>query len=142
MTDWQEEQRQREKEKAEHLLWLRSLKPGDRVAYQFYRVFTTGSRYTIFKVERTTETQVIVLDGTREFRFCRKTGRMKGGGSHFSYLSPVTQEIRDDLELHELRSWISKLVDDRDGLKKLNLYVLRALRDAYGKAMLRPESVV
>lgn len=94
--------------------------------------YTTGSRYVIYKVERTTATQVIVRDGSREHRFCRKTGSMKGNSrSAFRRLEPVTQVIRDDLELHELRSWISNLADRSEKLAKLDLKVLRALRAAY-----------
>lgn len=115
----------------DYLKWLRSLKAGDEFAFD-------GGRYSppeIYTVGRVTPTQIIVNEGKRlERRFCRTKGRLKGGSS-YTRIAPVTDEIRVQIELSDLRHWMTYELPS----SKPSLQVLRALKKAYDESIQQQE---
>jgi hypothetical protein len=131
MTPWEEENQRKEAEKAVKLQWLRSLRPGHKVAVQKSR----GTDYEIYEVARVTPTQIVVkFNGRLDYRYRKTDGARIGGSSASSFywqngIEPVTPKIMEAIELKELREWLFDLGDkNRNG--KLSLKTLRALKAA------------
>ena len=79
-------------ERIEYEDWLKSLKPGDKVAIE-----TITGGHVLRKVARLTKTQ-IVLDNSQKFYI--SSGMLIGGWSHYRSTSiiPVTAEIKEVME--------------------------------------------
>ena len=79
-------------ERIEYEDWLKSLKPGDKVAIE-----TITGGHVLRKVARLTKTQ-IVLDNSQKFYI--SSGMLIGGWSHYRSTSiiPVTAEIKETIE--------------------------------------------
>ena len=78
-------------ERIEYEDWLKSLKPGDKVAIE-----TITAGYVFRKVARLTKTQ-IVLDNSQKFYI---SSGLIVGGSHYrsTRIIPVTAEIKEIME--------------------------------------------
>lgn len=73
--------------------WLSSLKPGDEVALY------DGWNYRLHKVDRLTQTQIII----DHLKFRRDTGRRIGGGTwDRTSLNEPSSDIREEIERKEL----------------------------------------
>lgn len=105
----------------EHKAWLASLKVGDEVCV-ITRYYTH-----IKKIERTTANYFVV--GLERFR--RDNGRVTG--THYYSLQPVTEQVREAVELVNLHAWVRSLeVSHR---LVVPLKVLRAMKAAYDEHM-------
>jgi hypothetical protein len=127
--DWHEEQKRREAEKVKKLEWLRSLRPGHKVAVQ---QSGSGTGYDFYEVDRITPTQIVVKFNSRiDYRYNKKDGsRIGGKGSGFSFprgIEPVTNEIMESVELRQMRYWFDTVGEKN---RKLDLKTLRALKAA------------
>jgi hypothetical protein len=128
MTPWEEQKQRNEAEKAVKLQWLRSLRPGQKVA-----VRNSGSAegYEIYEVARITPTQIVVNHNSAlEYRYSKKDGERIGGRSSWHFprgIEPVTPKIMETVELSRMRTWFADLPDSN---KKLSLKTLRALKAA------------
>lgn len=129
MTEWEEREKAKKDAETKRLLWLRGLKPGDKMAMRKYHF--GGISFETLTVARFTATQIIVEanGGAWVRRFDRKTGIERGAKSYNSRVEPVTQEVHDLVELIELRNWFFTL-NDKNRNKKLSLKTLRALKAA------------
>jgi hypothetical protein len=129
MTPWEEENQRREAEKAVKLQWLRSLRPGHKVAVQKSR----GTDYDIYEVARVTPTQIVVkFNSAIDYRYSKTDGHRIGGKSSTSFywqngIEPVTPKIMESVELSHLRAWFADLPGSN---KTLSLRTLRALKAA------------
>lgn len=92
-------------EHIEYKDWLKSLKPGDKVA-----IDTITGGYVLRKVARLTKTQ-IVLDNLQKF-YISNGYLVEGSFYHKTSIIPVTAEIKETIEISTL---IYKI-------KKSNLY--------------------
>src|SRR5689334_6788847 len=128
MTPWEEENQRKEAEAAVKLQWLRSLRPGHKVAVQ-----KSGSAtgYDVYEVARVTPTQIVVNHNSAvEYRYSKKDGERIGGRSSWHFprgIEPVTPKIMEVVELKALREWLLDL-GDRNRNGKLSLKTLRALK--------------
>ena len=88
-------------ESIEYKEWLKSLKPGDKVAIE-----TINGGYVLRKVSRLTKTQ-IVLDNSQKFYI---SSGLIVGGSHYrsTRIIPVTAEIKEKAERSALIYRIKK----------------------------------
>ncbi len=108
--------------------WLASLKVGDEVAESRG---SFGSRAYVSKVTKVTKASIYV--GAVAYR--RNNGRRRVSGIYKTpHISPVTQEIRDEAEFSDLRSWLEEVTErlysnDRRPI----LAQLRAMKAAYEK---------
>lgn len=88
-------------ERIEYEDWLKSLKPGDKVAIE---TITVG--YVLRKVARLTKTQ-IVLDNSQKFYI--SSGLIVGGSFyHKTSIIPITAEMKETLEKYRLIKIIKK----------------------------------
>ena len=88
-------------ERIEYEDWLKSLKPGDKVAIE---TITVG--YVFRKVARLTKTQ-IVLDNSQKFYI--SSGLIVGGSFyHKTSIIPITAEMKETLEKYRLIKIIKK----------------------------------
>jgi len=88
-------------ERIEYKDWLKSLKPGDKVAIE---TITVG--YVFRKVARLTKTQ-IVLDNSQKFYI--SSGLIVGGSFyHKTSIIPITAEMKETLEKYRLIKIIKK----------------------------------
>ena len=88
-------------ERIEYEDWLKSLKPGDKVAIE-----TITAGYVFRKVARLTKTQ-IVLDNSQKFYI--SSGLIVGGSFyHKTSIIPITAEIKETLEKYRLIKIIKK----------------------------------
>lgn len=93
--------------------WRHSLKPGNGVAMRGRGVHR--NTYSIGTVERTTATQLIVLNAVgRELRFNRDSGREVGSGMHS--LEEITPYIRAKIKEDKDRSEFGALCYRPDNL--------------------------
>lgn len=109
--------------------WLESLKVGDEVALPKID--------TIVQVSRRTPTMIIVGEHPRESRFSADTGRAIGG-SPFSMIKPVTQEIRDRFAAKSNRERIRNETRFCDRLTDAEVVVMLAALDAHRAAQEAP----
>lgn len=101
--------------------WLSALKPGDRVAYRDSR--SVFNRHSIYTIERLTETQIVVRNGTLRFRL--KDGRVIG--ERYGHIVPVTPEIEEMVERADLKSWLYTMEKNSSTLP---IETLRAMKAA------------
>ena len=88
-------------ERIEYEDWLKSLKPGDKVAIE-----TITAGYVFRKVARLTKTQ-IVLDNSQKFYI--SSGLIVGGSFyHKTSIIPITAEMKETLEKYRLIKIIKK----------------------------------
>lgn len=106
--------------------WLAALKTGDAVATKRSGV---GFTPEIHRVARVTATQIL-LDNNKRFR--RDSGYQIGLKSswHSVYLVDATREVRDAIELQQLRDWATASTSWRS----TPLHVLRAVKQAHDSA--------
>lgn len=122
-----------DKAKAEddaYATWLLGLKAGDKVAWRVYSSFAREADYKILTIDRLTNTQFI----TGGDRFYRRTGRRITGGT-FDKIVPISEDVLRTAELNLLRNWLAKLVLHSRGVKDIPLAALKAMKEAYDKAM-------
>ena len=108
---------------AERKGWLASLKGGDEVAIA--NPTWAGANYVIETIERTTATQLILSRGRR---FNRDNGLIRGNS--YIRISPVTQDVLDDVECGELTTWLLGL---ERAHKSITLAQLRAMKAAFDR---------
>ena len=88
-------------ESIEYKDWLKSLKPGDKVAIE-----TITGGYVLREVVRLTKTQ-IVLDNCQKFYI--SSGIIVGGSFyHKTSIVPITAEMKESLEKYRLIKIIKK----------------------------------
>ena len=88
-------------ERIEYEDWLKSLKPGDKVAIE-----TITGGHVLRKVARLTKTQ-IVLDNSQKFYI--SSGLIVGGSFyHKTSIIPITAEMKETLEKYRLIKIIKK----------------------------------
>ena len=104
--------------------WLASLKPGDEVAVTGTAI--SGSA-RLEKIDRMTATQIIIGSA----RYSKKDGCAIGQYSEFRrpYISEITDSVRNDIELRELRYWANSR-----NWNALTLDQLRAIKAAYDES--------
>lgn len=110
--------------------WRKSLKPGDKIAYQSSSFYPP----TIYVVVRLTKTQIVTeSEGTNnEVRFAIDNGT-KIGDKSWRRITPVSQEIIDKRDGHEIRTWLSKITGNNPTVQA-TANQLRAMRAAYEAA--------
>ena len=110
----------REKEIQE---WLNGLAVGEKV------VALGGgwsASYEVLTIERMTETQFVMSNGTR---FRRSSGYIVGDG--YRRIEPITQAVRDKIEMAKLEQWVRLLPDLFRSGKPFPLEQLRAAKAAF-----------
>jgi hypothetical protein len=140
MNSWAEESARREAEKIKKLEWLRSLRPGHKVAVRQSR----GTTYDIYEVDRITPTQIVVkFNGRLDYRYNKKNGdRIGGGRGGFNFpggIEPVTNEIIEANEERALRHWFDTVGENNKGLDLTTLRALKAAIEPILAAAKEPE---
>lgn len=125
-AEWKKEQEEKELAKA----WRAGLKVGDEVTRFAHSYYGVGCE--IVTITQATATRVRI--GRFEYR--RDDGR--GYGSTPGSIGPVTRQIREKIESHQLLKAIQAVVDDR--ATRPTLEQLRAMKKAYEEAAPCPDS--
>lgn len=86
--------------------WLKSLKPGDDVAYNNNR-YGYNPDYMIVTVVRVTPTGQIVTRDGRGFEKRWKRGSAKISDFHTAHLIPATEEIKKVISIRTMRRSLS-----------------------------------
>jgi len=115
-----------EKERADKLNWLRSLKPGDVVAWLRGNLSTPCA----LTVHRVTPTQIIVEDGRDPLRFSRTDGWLRGGRSR---IEPMTKELEEKIERQQLEQWLGNIAYRPSDIQKISTACLREMRGVYDR---------
>lgn len=115
-----------------HNEWLAAIKVGDKCVVAHQR---TGK--SVLTVTRMTKTQILAVSGWGdECRFRRDTGHTVGSG--YGSLLEYTQEVRDELELANLKKWLVELPKEKFTLEQLRaLYVAVKKISATGDAAMK-----
>ena len=74
-----------------YLKWLRNLKPGDEVCYEYGDILASKRKIKYVKVERITPSGWIK---TTDGKYFYTSGQMRGG-IYYEYLNPVTRKVKE-----------------------------------------------